>query len=455
MNRFARRGAVMVSMLGASSVFAAEPSNQDLLKEIETLQAKVKQLEAAQTQQAEKLTAKEVDATLERVLADADRRSQLLQAQGFTAGYSKGKFIIQSEDGNFVLNPSIQFQARYTVNYREEDADNKVDGRPNTEEGFEIRRMKLIFEGNVFSPDTRYKFQWNTNSNNGNIQLEEAYVTQRLSFVAPDIYLKGGQFKDVTFHEERTDSRYQIAADRSLANEVLGGGQTDYVQGVGVIWDDGPEGLPFRVEAGFTDGPNTDNTNFVNGGGSPTYGVADPDFGLYGRAEYLLFGDWKYYDDFSTMGNEQDLLVFGAGAFYTTAGDSNVLFHTFDVQYEMYKTALYAAYYGVVSDNAGGGDTAYDFGCVIQAGYMLTDRWEPFARYSLVSLDSGGSATDNNYNEFTAGVNYYLRKHAAKFTLDVSWLPDGIPTNQAQIGELDPDGDEDQFVLRGQFQLLL
>jgi hypothetical protein len=439
-------------MVAAAS--AAEPTQQELMDELQALRAKVEQLEAAQTRQAEKLTAQEVDATVDAVLRDADRRSQLLQAQGFTAGYTKGRFTLQSEDGNFVLQPLFQMQLRYATNYREEDAANSIDGDASTEHGFEVARMKLIFEGNVFSPDTKYKFQWGSNRNNGNFVLEEAYVTHKLNF-APDFAVKAGQFKDPTFHEEVVFSRRQLAVDRSLANEFLAGGQTDWVQGVSVVWDDGAEGLPIRGEVGYTDGPNSDNTNFVDGGGTPSFGAGSPDFGLHGRVEYLVFGDWQDYDDLTTLGNVQDLLVVGAGAFYTQAGDNNVVFHTIDAQYEMNKLGLYGAIYAVYSDGATGDDSAYDVGGVAQAGYMLNDRWEPFARYSLVSLDSGGSGDDDNYHELTAGVNYYMKGHAAKFTLDVTYLPNGVPSDQAQINELDPDADDEQFVLRGQFQLLL
>src|SRR5687768_10497085 len=102
---------------------SAEPTAQELMEQIRALQAKVQSLEAAQDKQEEKLTAEEVDATIDSVLRDADRRSQLLAEEGFTAGYDRGKFLIQSADGNFVLNPSIQFQLRYVYNYRE-DSDN-------------------------------------------------------------------------------------------------------------------------------------------------------------------------------------------------------------------------------------------------------------------------------------------------------------------------------------------
>ena len=36
-------------------------------------------------------------------------------------------------------------------------------------------------------------------------------------------------------------------------------------------------------------------------------------------------------------------------------------------------------------------------------------------------------------------MNYYLNGHAAKFTLDVTYLPNGVPRDQDGIGVLDPD----------------
>jgi hypothetical protein len=449
-------GALAAGARAAEPAPAGEPTTQELLEELKALRAKVEQLEAAQARQDGQPEASEVGATVDRVLRDADRRSQLLQPAGFTAGYTKDKFVIQSEDGDFSLSPSFQFQARYVLNYRDEDAPTEVAGDAANESGLEIRRMKVTFDGNVFGPDTKYKFQWASNRNGGNLVLEEAYVTH--AFTADrDLAVKAGQYKDVTFHEEATSSKRQLAVERSLANEVLAGGQTDFIQGVALQWDDGPEGLPFKAEVGYTDGPNSDNTSFVDAGGAAMFGVADPEFGAYGRGEYFAFGNPKYYEDFSALGNAQDLLVFGAGAFYAQSGDDKVLFHTFDAQYEMNRLGLYAAYYGVLSDSGAAG-TSYDVGGVAQAGYMLSDKFEVFGRYSVVSLDSdvsGDEGGEDTFHELTGGVNYFIRRHAAKLTADVVYLPSGVPSDQSGLGELDPDADDDQILFRGQFQLLL
>ena len=436
--------------LGGATAAAAEPTTQELMEQVRALEAKVRQLEAKQTTQQDRLDSREVDRTVAGVLADADRRSQLLQASGFTAGIDRGKIIIRSEDNQFLINPNFQLQTRYVYNYREEDADDEIAGDASNEHGFEIRRLKMAFEGHAFGEGNKYKLQWATNRGNGQLILEEAYIAHKF---ADQWAVKLGQYKDVTFHEEVLSSKRQLTVERSLANEVLAGGQTDYIQGIALIWDDGAEGLPLRGEFGYTDGPNSDNTNFVDAGGSANFGVANPDYGAYGRIEYLAMGAWKPYDDFTAMGNGEDLLVFGAGAFYTEAGSNYALFHTLDAQFETGPVGLYAAYYGVQAD-ADGAD-GYNWGGVAQAGYMLNERWEAFARFSYIDLDNTDEDEQDTFHEYTAGVNYYLKGHAAKFTADVVYLPEGVPSNETGTGVLDPDGDTDQIVVRAQFQLLL
>ena len=57
-------------------------------------------------------------------------------------------------------------------------------------------------------------------------------------------------------------------------------------------------------------------------------------------------------------------------------------------------------------------------------------------------------------HEIAAGVNYYYRSHNAKFTVDFLWLPNGTPVADSG-GDILVSDDEEEFVLRAQFQLLL
>jgi hypothetical protein len=172
-------------------------------------------------------------------------------------------------------------------------------------------------------------------------------------------------------------------------------------------------------------------------------------------------GNWKQYDDFTALGNTETLLAFGAGASYAEVTVSDILFHTVDVQYETGPLGLYAAYVGLYNEPKGavvqsGG--VYDKGFLVQAGYMLNEKWEVFGRYDQVMLDGDrlAAGAEDSFPEITVGVNYYLHGHAAKFTVDGVFAPNGVPTGDfSQTGLLDPDGDESQFVIRTQFQILL
>jgi hypothetical protein len=176
------------------------------------------------------------------------------------------------------------------------------------------------------------------------------------------------------------------------------------------------------------------------------------------RIEFKAAGDWKAYNDFTALGNKDDLLVFGAGGDWTQDGEVNLYMHTLDVQWESAGgLGAYGAYYGVLGEGvaADGGDT-YDWGAVAQVGYLIPDtQWEIFGRGSYIVLDDERiTAEEDNVIELTAGVNRYFQKHSAKMSIDATYLPNGTPVGASGAGIVASD-DEDQFVVRGQFQLLI
>src|SRR4029079_9115176 len=138
------------------------------------LQERVRSLEAT-SQNPTAASAPSTSAEIDRVLKDAERRSSggpLFGAGGgLTAGYDKG-FFIKSDDGNFLLKPSVQFQFRYVANYREDVGGS--DTGDDFQSRFEFRRARFRFDGNAFSPKFTYSFVWDTNRNNGNVTLLDA-----------------------------------------------------------------------------------------------------------------------------------------------------------------------------------------------------------------------------------------------------------------------------------------
>ncbi len=251
--RLTSRAVVAAAVLGggfatASTVAAEEQQSAEEL--LARAQALIAQAEAQKTAEAEKTQETKAQA-MDRVLADADRRSSrtpiFLQdaddPNPFTAGHN-GKFLLQSEDGTFTLNPNFQLQIRYVANFNSTNPDDGETGfAEDFQGGFELRRTKIGFKGNAFSKDLTYDIKFAFNREPGDtdddIILENGfidYTPETGLFGNEALGFRIGQYKDPTFFEEAVSSSKQLTADRSLVNEVIGGGVTDFIQGAGFLY---------------------------------------------------------------------------------------------------------------------------------------------------------------------------------------------------------------------------
>src|ERR1700722_2702291 len=431
----------------------------DLKAQINALQSKVNDLEAKQEQ-----TASQNLAATREVIEDADHESQLFPPGALLSTYDPNVgFVIRSPDGLFSFHPGILFDFRELTTYRQETpppvgtTDTAKTGE-DTESGFDVSRMRLTFDGS-YGKGLTYFVQFQDDQGT-TFNLYDAYATLRLG--DSPFAVRFGQFKDPLYHERMMSEVNLMAVDRTELESFFGGGQTSRVQGVDLIYSQDR----LRTNLAIHDGYNSINTKFFDTGStsaSPAAAAgisgttgAPPDFGTTGRVEYALIGQptktfnpfTEYDGGFTALGDTQDILVAGAGADYTQAGASYALFHTVDVQYDSTcGLSLYGAYLGSYRhlDTAGGSapityvaGSYYDPGFVAQAGYLLTPKIEPFVRYDYTYLQ-GGSTTglnDQAVQEVTAGVNYYLYKQHAKFTLDGVWLPAGAPVDNDAFGIL-------------------
>ena len=134
-------GASAITLTGVS--FAGTPQ-EDYEARIAELEAKVSELSGDNWMTEER--AEEIRGVVSDVLADADTRASLLNS-GMQMGYDNG-FMLGSPDGNFSLKLNGHMQVRYVYNLQ--------DGAPGIDTnraGFENTRTRLIFTGNVGSPD--------------------------------------------------------------------------------------------------------------------------------------------------------------------------------------------------------------------------------------------------------------------------------------------------------------
>lgn len=402
----------------------------------------------------------EIRALVADMLADAETRSSLLQS-GATAGHD-GKFFLASPDGAFRLNIGGQLQFRYIANFRDEGGGDGETENDDFESGFQNRRIKLRFDGTIYD-DFFFKVQSAFGRDGGNNRLEDAYFGYEFE---NGLKVQAGQFKLPFAREELVSSKYQLASERSFVGDLFTGNRS---QGVMFSY----EQERWRAAFAFSDGFNALNTDFNDNFNRDFNRSGEADFGVTGRVEFLGSGNWKQFEDFtSPRGSEKFAwMVGGAVHFQDGASDrrpgaidgGSLLTWTADVSLEGNGWNLYGAVYGRHPDRQfteSGAPSSDEFGFIAHGGYYVTDKIEPFARYEILIPDSG-----SGFNVLTAGVNYYIHGHAAKFTLDVVVFLDapddaefdGIRGFDSQTGSGflgSGNVEQDEVVARAQFQLL-
>ncbi|HEX4053812.1 MAG TPA: porin [Tepidisphaeraceae bacterium] len=477
---------ILTGLAGSAALAApsTQPSamDQQLLDRINALEIEVHQLKAQQRSQQQPQQQQTGDgaAILGQIQSDADRQSQFLDQGLLTAGYANRRFFIQSEDGNFVLRPWVHIEIRDSTSWRQNFFPH---GSDDTENGFEIRRARLGFDGNLFTPDFTYFINWATNRENSTLTvtnsagatvgtttspvgglpvLEEAWA--KYNFHDTPWYIHVGQMHDPLDHENMVGSKYR-APEASLQGDIFGNTDT-FTQAATVIFDNKQQ---VRAEAGVTDGIRAANTNFED---SPNNGIGY-DGGVAGRVEWKLMGNWKDYDQLTAYGDKKDLLVLGTGYDYSYAGAGyNQLSHTLDLQYGSPSGLFaYICYFGRYTEHNKGipatsgvsasfnsstpdlGKDTYEPSIDAEIAYAW-GNWEPFGRYEYMYLRGTPAGSQNNVTDLSLGVNYYFYGHNLKFTGLATYLPTGIPINDDSSDVL-VSNRKAEVVFITQLQLLL
>lgn len=455
------------------------------------------------------------------VLADSETRTSL-QYSGATAGYDKG-FFLASPDGNFRLVVGGQFQTRYAVSRLSNSSLNgwnKATNNPSTPKvdrtayGFEIRRMKVEFSGNVIDPSWTYKVTaiynstYNqalaavsptaTNAGPGagtaTASLEDAWINKDFS---DGLSLKMGQFKSPFNREELVSSKYQLCVERSLVNQLF---SAKFTQGVAFT----AKGDNLMGTICYNDGGNNANESALEGNQSNSAGYAL--YALTGRVQYLAFGNWKQFDSLTSIRGDAQGLMFGGAFNYqqggvtiantpTTAvnGDGNVTMfsYTADAQWMLGGANIFGSFFGNAANNIAGaslpatdvGSSVFTYGATLQAGYYLTDDVEAFARFEWYDTLNNGSngqpheaptlvsvalipsspfyAQHNTI--YTVGLNWYIAGKQVKFTTDLGYSVNGVMFTNGMYSQSitgadyrqdSSVGNGGQFVFRTQMQLL-
>ncbi len=437
-----KKAAIAASLVcGLGSVAMADTDLAQIKQEMAQLrqanaqlQAQVGSLQGAQNSSwLNERRAEEVKALVREVLADADTRASM-QEGGINAGYNRG-FFLASTDGKFRLNVGGQVQFRYIANLRNDSPGDDF------ESGFQLRRTKLRFSGHVADPKIGYTIVTAYDRNTGNGAMEEVKLTYQLT---DQLTLEAGRYKTPFMREELISSSRQLTVERSYFNEVFTAG---FSEGLGLVWNPAEN---LRVSGMINDGFRQGET-----GAAKDFHNDDTDFGAAARIDYKIAGKWSQNGDTSSWSGDDFAAFVGAAVYYDKADGNSNTYHyevgyTVDALVKTKGLGIYGAFAGYNVDGDNGAADIDAWGAMVQVSYMVVpDKFEPFARLEYMKFNS-----QDEIKIATAGFNYYLKKHDAKFTLDAVWALDPIG-GQSGLGLLgDAAGEDNQVAIRGQFQLL-
>ena len=439
--------------------------------------------------------AAEIRAVVTDVLQDAATRTNLA-ADAATAGWDKSKgFFLASADGNFSMSIKGDAQFRWNYNHRNIPTATAAAGSPagGTAEdtyGFEWRRMRIAFAGNVIDPTWTYevKFANNRNATGTNTgYLDDAWIQKSFD---GGFTLKMGQFKAPFMREELTSTTGQLTVERSLVNEIFSVSKS---QGVSFGWSD----ETVRVETFYGDSLRANATSPTNGAGAAS-GVPSgqnvsfsnnaTDYAFAGRFEFKPTGDWKQFKDAQSYRGEATGMLFGVAGYveqvlpnsFGAVTPDLVWSATADATIDFGGASLLV--YGVYRDVTlqgdvavrGGGtdDTLEQWGALVQGGVFVTDDVELFSRYEVGNSDTdkyrtGATALLASGEEdsiVTTGFNWWpagSKQKYIKFTADFGYAFDplidfnttgaGWLIDYTGSGSTSSDG---QWLVRSQIQII-
>jgi hypothetical protein len=407
--------------------FGADQTNY--ASEIASLKAEIASLKSAQgdswlTEQR----ASEIRGIVTDVLADADTRSSL-QGSGSGAGYDGG-FFLSSADGNYSMKVNVLQQIRWSFN----DNDSPVGGAEQQSFGFENKRTRLTFSGNMVDSSWSYKVGYYFGASNdvegyagANGNLADAWVSKDFG---NGFAMYVGQFRLPFGAEYGLDAGNLQFTDYSVAASLLGPGS-----GQGIMF--GYSADAFRIHGAYVN--DLGSVNQAWAAGSPT-----TDWAFAARAEFKAAGNWS--NDAQSWKGEEFSAVIGGGlsAERDQTASRTPWSGTIDATIGFGGANLSGAFF--YNDNDAGTEST---GFTVSGGVFVSDDIEIVARFENLDIDAPGTGSDRELNTLTGGANWYFAKNTAKLGLELGYAFDAVPTG-AQYANWTQSTDDGQWVLRGQ-----
>jgi len=397
-------------------------------QQIQELQRKIEQLEtnrAADQEKISKLAEEEADAWYKKL----------------KAAYDKG-FVLKSEDGNFSMKFRLRTQFQFSVTDTDEEGELVATN-------FDIRRLRLIWNGNAFTPWFQYYIQASADQN-GNFILRDAYFDAAYN---KQIFPRAGQNK-VPFNREELNSSSELQlVERSIVNNQFSYGRD---RGVGLY---GLLGNLVTYGAGVYNGDGRNGTSVDSNllyAGRIQFNVCCGKQ-EYANSQFPLKGDYKIEPNF---GEDYPLLAIGASIAtipglnidrktpdsdiderYTELGltSGDVTSVTADINFKYKIFSVEGEYDGrwIDPDQTGFAGRIYDQGFRIQGGIFLIPKTiEVAGRWAYIDFDNVGTLNPEEDPtttmwELTPGLNYYMsHDHRWKIQFSYSYIRNEFTVGQ-------------------------
>lgn len=370
--------------------------------------------------------------------------------------------VFESNDGDFVMATRLRAQMRYTLSEESEELSH----------GFQLRRARVQFKGNVFGEDNRYKFELAVSPRDIGLKPGTISKSPLLDWYFQfeqlrDLTLRVGQYK-VPYSRERVVSSGNLQmVDRSLTN-----GEFTMDRDLGFdVRSKNLLGLDlFRYYAGVYMGEG--HSSYANG-----------DFGMMylARFEVLPLGLFKDYSQSSLKRSTTPKLSAGVG--YSTVqqakrnkgiigstpedgGTTDTQNLNADITFRYAGLSFEGAYFlregarnpveiiEESSENADGEEVTETVieaprngsGFYVQGGYLFANNIEASARYGKIMPGSFGlysetgstgveSSSLSNRSEAGVALSRYIGSHSFKIQGDIFryWTDDGFAEGDTEL----------------------
>ena len=365
-------------------------------------------------------------AAADQEMADASKEELKKEVETATAEMPKintdGKLVISDRKGNW------EFQPIGRVMWDAVDADADTGDSSDDVKGTELRRARLGFEGKIY--DMGYKFE--ADFAGGSASVKDAYVSYGNSLNDTTKYgIKLGQSHIPFGLNTKISSKYMTFIDRPFFADS----SVSPARASGVVASLNDKDYKWTLSAGLQNGEFDDDNE------GDTYEINGSTFAV--RGSFL-----PYFQD------EKHMVQLGA-AYLTQGGGDEFSFRPDLVShddifrpvstgtialdqadaYTLDAMAIFGSFHAMAEylDHTAEPETGSDIdtsGYAVEVGYFLTGEsmkwskgytsgtspksqygaWQLAARFESVEVDPGSSLEDE-YDQFTLGVNYYPTKN--------------------------------------------